>query len=318
MSETPESETPESETVASANTESGTPEWTVDRLLTWTQEYLAARGSDEPRLEADLLLAHACECKRIDLYAMKFKEVVPEEQRTVFRGLVKRRGEGVPTAYLLESKEFYSLTFRVTSDVLVPRPETEHLVIGLLDEAKARHARRSDVNETITVADVGTGSGVIAVCAAKYLPDAEVTALDVSSAALEVAHSNAELHEVADRVSFVESDLLAALPAESQFDFILSNPPYITADEYDDLPPLIKDHEPKVALLGGENGCDLIERLIPEAAERLKPGGWLMMEISPMIEADVHNLITADGRFDQPVTTKDLAGWERIVSAKLK
>lgn len=287
-------------------------EWTVGRLLQWTTEHLKKRGAETPRLEAELLLAEALGCQRIELYT-SFAEVPAEDRRTVFRDLVRRRGEGTPVAYLLGRREFYSLSFRVTPDVLIPRPETELLVVALLDLAKQRAP-----GQATAVCDVGTGSGVIAVCAAKYLAGARVTAVDVSPAALDVARSNAAEHGVADRIEFLQGDLLAPVPPEARFDLIVSNPPYVAAGELEGLAPEVKDHEPRVALLAGERGTEVIERLVPQAAEHLSPGGHLLVEISPMVHDRVAALIASDDRYEPGPTIKDSARLPRVVQATRK
>jgi release factor glutamine methyltransferase len=286
--------------------------WTIGRLLEWTADYLADREADSPRLDAEILLAEARGCKRIDLYAA-FAEEADEKVRLAFRELVRRRAEGTPVAYLVGYREFYSLRFRVTPDVLIPRPETELLVVRLLELAGDRPA-----GKPITIADVGTGSGVIAVCAAKHLPSARVTAVDISGPALGVAKSNAGDHKVSDRVEFFESDLLDAVDADRRFDFILSNPPYVTSDEMQTLAPTVKDHEPQVALVAGTAGTDVIERLVPQAAERLNPGGHLLFEISPMLEQAAQELIDGEGRLERGSIIKDLAGHARVVQARRK
>jgi release factor glutamine methyltransferase len=288
-------------------------EWTIGKLLQWTSDYLKQHGSESPRLEAEVLLAHARGCKRVDLYT-SFGEPADEALRTKFRALVKRRAEGVPFAYLVGKREFYSLDFKVTPDVLIPRPETEFLVIALLDLIKSMPAG----NEAIQVADVGTGSGIIALSVAKHAPRVQSTAIDVSSAALGIAKENAERLGVSERVEFVESDLFAALPAGRMFDFIASNPPYITTAEFAALSPEVRDHEPQLALVAGENGLSVIERLLPQAAERLRPGGTLLLEISPMLQQRVESLVAADPRWALAPTTKDLAGHARVVRARRK
>ena len=289
-----------------------TETWTVGRLLEWTRGYLQDRGAESPRLDAEVLLAAARGCRRIELYTA-FDEVPAEPTRTAFRELVRRRAEGTPVAYLVGHREFYSLSFRVTPDVLIPRPETEFLVIGLLDLVKARPDTSSP-----EICDVGTGSGIIAICAAVHLPSANVTALDVSPAALKVAQGNAQVHHVAERIEFFESDLFSALPAECRFDLIACNPPYISTDEFAQLSRDVAEHEPALALVAGPRGTDIIERLIPQAAERLHPGGHLLLEISPMIESVVLQLLTSDGRYDLLPTMKDLAGSARVVTARRK
>jgi release factor glutamine methyltransferase len=285
--------------------------WTIGRLLTWTTDYLKQHGSDSPRLDAEVLLAESRGCKRIELYT-KFDEPADDATRTKFRELVKQRAEGKPVAYLVGRREFYSLSFRVTADVLVPRPETESLVLRLIELFK----QGTIVADEPRIADIGTGSGIIAVCAAKHLPAARVTAVDASKAALTVAQENAEALGVADRIEFVESDLFAAMPAERRFHMVASNPPYVSEGEFATLSPTVRNFEPRQALVAGPSGVEVIERLIPQAAERLEPGGWLLMEISPMIEPAVRELVEQHSGFELGPTIKDLAGLPRIVQAK--
>ena len=288
-----------------------TEAWTTGRLLQWTTDYLKQRGADSPRLDAEVLLAHALGSQRIQLYTA-FGDEPAEDVRKAFRELVRRRAEGTPVAYLVGRREFYSLSFRVTPDVLIPRPETEFLVIRLLDLAELQ----SPAGEAWQIADVGTGSGIIAVCAAKRLENCRVMALDISPAALEVARSNAIEHGVESRIEFIESDLLSAAPGGRRFDFIVSNPPYIAEHEMAGLSRDVRDYEPRGALVAGPKGTEIIERLIPQAAERLVPGGWLLIEISPQIDAVVRELIAADGHFEPHPTIKDLAGHARVVQAR--
>jgi release factor glutamine methyltransferase len=286
-------------------------DWTILRLLSWTADFLRQKGADSPRLDAELLLAEARRCERIDLYA-SFDQKPDEATRAAFRELVRRRAEGTPVAYLLGRREFYSLSFRVTPDVLIPRPETEFVVVALLDRAKQREAD----GRPVRIADVGTGSGILAVCAAKYVEGAEVTAIDLSAAALAVARSNAADHGVADRITFLEGDLLEASPKNDRYDFIVSNPPYVSEEEMKTLAREVRDHEPHLALTTGGRGVAIVERLIPQTAERLTPGGWLAIEISPMIEAETRQLIEADARLQIGPTIKDLAGLARVVQAR--
>ncbi|HBO42495.1 MAG TPA: peptide chain release factor N(5)-glutamine methyltransferase [Planctomycetaceae bacterium] len=292
---------------------SQTETWTVGRLLSWTNDYFAKRGADSPRLDAEILLAEALGCRRIDLYA-RFDDVPDDTRRARFREMVCRRAEHAPVAYLVGHREFYSLSFRVTPDVLIPRPETELLVVAALDRLKAR----GNGEEPASVCDVGTGSGAIAVTLAKHLPSARLTAVDLSAAALAVARENARSHGVADRIEFVESDLFAALPPEARFDLIVSNPPYVSESEWADLSPEVRDHEPRIALVAGPRGTEIIERLLAEAAARLKPGGYLIVEISPMIHEAVCSLVESSGTFASPETIKDLARLPRIVCARLR
>lgn len=293
-----------------AEAQSDPDAWTIGRLLNWTTDFFTQRGIDSPRLESEVLLAHCRGCQRILLYTA-FDEPASDELREKFRGLVKQRAAGTPVAYLVGKREFYSLDFVVTPDVLVPRPETELLVVALTDHAKAA----GKVNAELTIADVGTGSGIIAVCVAKSLPHSKVVAVDVSTKALEVAKRNAERHGVAERTELVESNLLDAIDMGRKFDFIASNPPYITTSEMQELDKSVRDFEPHLALHGGAEGTDVIAPLVKQAAERLKPGGLLLMEVSPMIAQRVEKLID-DAPLERLETLKDLDGHQRIIQAR--
>ncbi|MGO9113453.1 MAG: peptide chain release factor N(5)-glutamine methyltransferase [Thermoguttaceae bacterium] len=284
--------------------------WTVGRLLQWTADYLKSRAADSPRLDAEILLAQALGCQRIQLYTA-FDDVPVDEQRAAFRELVRQRAEGTPVAYLVGRREFYSLSFQVGPGVLIPRPETELIIVTLLDLGK----QRTDPSPP-RIADVGTGSGILAVTLAKHLPAAQVVATDTSKVALETAAENARRHGVAERVQWVECDLLSGVEAESTFDFIVSNPPYISTTEYEKLPRDVKNFEPREALLAGPKGTEVIERLILQAAERLRPGGHVLIEISPMVHSAVQALLAAAPGLQPGPTVKDLARLPRVVQAK--
>jgi release factor glutamine methyltransferase len=285
--------------------------WTVGRLLTWTTDFLKSKGADSPRLDAEVLLAHARSCQRIELYTA-FEEEPTEAVRTAFRELVGRRAKGTPVAYLVGRREFFSLNFEVTPDVLIPRPETETLVVRAIDLAK------SLAGDKLHIADVGTGSGIIAVTMAKRAKNCRVTAIDISPAALEVARRNAEKHGVAERIEFVESDLLAAASSETKFDMVLSNPPYVATNEMATLAADVRDYEPHLALDGGVNGTQAIERLVPQAAERLQPGGWLLVEVGVSNSALVENIVKANAAFELNETLSDLGNIPRVVQARRK
>jgi len=292
-----------------------TDPWTIGRLLQWTAGYLKDHGADSPRLDAEVLLAHVVGCERIALYT-RFGEEPDEQMRAAYRGLVKERAAGKPVAYLVGKREFYSLSFAVSPDTLIPRPETEFVVIGLLDAAKTQ--KPVVRAEGLDIADVGTGSGILAVTAAKKLPTAHVTAVDISPAALEIAAANAAAHGVAERVEFIESDLFAKVPAGKKFDLVVSNPPYITTAEMAELPRDVADYEPHGALEAGPRGTEVIERLLPQAAERLVEGGRLFIELSPQLHDAVQKLIAADGRFDRQPTIDDHGHRPRVVHARRK
>lgn len=281
--------------------------WTVGRLLTWTTEWLGTKGSDSPRLDAEVLLAHVRGCQRILLYTA-FDTPVADAERARFRELVKRRGEGEPVAYLVGSREFFSLPFAVSPAVLVPRPETEGLVVRAIDLCQGLDAPR--------IMDVGTGSGAIAVTLAKRLPRARLVATDISAAALAVARDNAQRHGVADRIEFVECDLCADPRATGPFDVIVSNPPYVRDDEFDALPRDVRLHEPKGALVAGPTGAEVIARLAREAVGRLVPGGWLIVEIGPNVADAAAAAVAAVPGLELGITRKDLAGLPRILEAR--
>jgi release factor glutamine methyltransferase len=287
--------------------------WTIGRLLNWTTDFLREKGAESPRLDAEVLLAHVRGCKRIELYTA-FEEVADEQLRQRFRELVKERAGGKPVAYLVGQREFFSLPFEVTADVLIPRPETELVVVRALDLAK--QSPLTERTDGIQIADVGTGSGILAVTLAKRLPAAKVTAVDVSPAALAVAQRNAQRHGVAERIEWFHSDVFAGVPADRQFDLVVSNPPYITSAEMRALADDVRRYEPALALDGGEQGTAVIERLIPQAAQRLRPFGWLLMEISPTIVGQVESLVEAETRLERRATLKDLAGLPRVVQAQ--
>jgi release factor glutamine methyltransferase len=241
-----------------------------------------------------------------------FEEPASDDLRQSFRALVKRRAEGTPVAYLVGKREFFSLEFEVSPDVLIPRPETEHVIVALLDAVK--QAGRS--NDTVQIADVGTGSGILAVTAAKRLKNAHLTAVDSSPQALEVARRNATRHEVEDRIEFVQSDLFEHVPDATAFDYIVSNPPYVSTAEWEQLPPGVKNYEPRAALEAGADGLAVIRRLVPSAARRLSASGELYMEISPMIAAQAECIIRETPDLDMQPTIADLAGHPRVIHAR--
>jgi len=281
--------------------------WTVGRLLTWTADWLTTKGSESARLDAEVLLAHVRGCQRILLYTA-FDTPVSDAERARFRELVKRRGDGEPVAYLVGNREFFSLPFAVSPAVLVPRPETEGLVVRVIDLCKPLTASR--------IIDVGTGSGAIAVTLAKHLPRARLAATDISPAALAVARENAARHGVAERIEFLECDLLSAPQAAGPWDVIVSNPPYVRDDEFDALPRDVRLHEPKGALVAGPTGVEVVARLAADAVGSLAAGGWLVIEIGPVVAAAAERALAAVPGLVPGPTLADMAGLPRIVQAR--
>jgi release factor glutamine methyltransferase len=229
-----------------------------------------------PELRADaardavVLLLHTLDVSRAELLASPQRELSAQEQ-AAYEGMVKRRVASEPVQYITGRQEFYGLTLDVTPAVLIPRPETEHLVEAVLAAL--------DPTQALRILDVGTGSGAIAIALATHLPNAQITASDISPAALEVARANAARHNPTRRIRFVESDLLAALAGTEAFDAIVSNPPYVPEGERETLHPQVREYEPAVALFAGPAGLDIYRRLIPEARAALRPGGLLALEI---------------------------------------
>jgi release factor glutamine methyltransferase len=281
--------------------------WTIARLLDWTTRYLTGKDIENPRLDAEVLLSHALGCKRIELYT-RHDDEPPEETRAKFKELVQQRVKGCPVAYLVGRKEFFSLELEVNRDVLIPRPDTESVVGECLRLAKEIAAPQ--------ILDIGTGSGCLAVAVAKYHKTAYVTAVDVSAAALAVAARNAGKHGVAERIHFLEGDLFAPVPAGERFDLILSNPPYIPHGDIAGLAVGVREYEPHLALDGGADGYAVFDRLIAGAPERLKPGGYLIVEIGAPQEESARQRIEAVGVYELGKTILDGSGHPRVLRAR--
>ncbi len=285
--------------------------WTVGRLLTWTTEWLGTRGSDSPRLDAEVLLAFVRNCPRILLYTA-FDEVVDGEQRQKFRELVRRRGQGEPVAYLVGIKEFFSMSLKVTPATLIPRPETEGLVVRALDVWKQEFSGKAGMR----VLDVGTGSGALAIVLATHMKDASITATDVSQEALDIASANVSKHALDRRIRLFQSNVLDHPDLAGSWDIIVSNPPYIREDEFEGLSDDVRLYEPREALVGGVTGCEVVQRLVQQASGSLASGGWLFIEIGPSTVAAAEKSISdTPGLVGEP-TLKDAAGLARIVQAR--
>jgi len=281
--------------------------WTIGRLLDWTSQFLAQKGSEFPRLDAEVLLAHSLGCKRIELYT-RYDEVASDEARQRFRELIGKRLERCPVAYLVGRKEFFGLEFEVNPSVLIPRPDTEHVVMECLRLAKE--------NPEPYILDLGTGSGAIAVAVAKQHKTARVTATDLSPDALAIAERNAAKHAVADRIRFLRGDLFAPLPPGELFDFVLSNPPYIAQEDLAKLPPGVRDYEPHLALDGGPGGYVVFDRLVGQTCEHLKPGGYLIVEIGAAQEAPARQRISSHADYELGTTIRDGSGHPRVLRAR--
>ena len=289
--------------------ETGNGVWTVGRLLQWTKDWLGRRGVDEPRLSAELLLAHALRCAKIEVYT-RFDDVPEEACLTKYRELVRRAGEHEPIAYLLGKKEFFSLDFEVSPAVLVPRPETETLVHAVVDYCRA------DPREEWSILDAGTGSGCIAVAVAKYVGEASVVATDQAVDAVAVCRKNVERHGLANRVRVVQADWIDVPPElrpRDGYDVIVSNPPYIIQATLTSLPPTVRDYEPLAALDGGPDGLAAYRRLAETAPAALAPGGAVFVELGHGQCDAVVEIFAGRGRLVHCRTWQDQGRIDRVL-----
>jgi release factor glutamine methyltransferase len=257
--------------------------------------------SQYPRRDAELILAHVLGCDPTALLTHP-ERLLSANEADGFESLLKRRLANEPVQYLTGEQEFFGLLFEVSPNVLIPRPETEHLVEAVL--------KRFDRDANLRIVDVGTGSGAIAIALAHALPRSRVTALDLTPSVLEVARRNAERHGVIDRITLLQSDLLAAA-GSTEFDVVVSNPPYIADGEK--LEPQVANYEPRSALYAGPTGLEVYERLIPQARTVLKPRGWLMMEIGYGQQPALQTLL---GGWSEVSFVPDLQGIARVVHAQ--
>lgn len=310
----------------------------VRSLLRQGVEQLRAAAVPSFTLAAELLLLHVTDRDRTWLYAHPEEILSPETAEEYF-ALLRRRSLGEPTQHLTGKQEFWGLEFEVNPQVLIPRPETEHLIEVALDRLAVREIRAGRparlTGENLTIVDIGTGSGCIAITLAKELPAATIYATDISKAALEVAKRNAARLGFSDRIHFLESNLLEAFqsaafaaqaPASGQsqvtsshqpllFDLIISNPPYVGLRETESLPMEVRDHEPRTALYGGEEGYELYGAIIPQAAQHLKPSGLLILELGFNSLPAAEPLLDAS-HWSNVAVTNDLAGIPRVISAQ--
>ena len=270
---------------------------------------LTASQVGSPRMNAELLLMFTLGCDRAYLFAHPERELTAEEQSR-YEEAIEQRARGIPAQYITGHQEFWGMDFIVTPAVLIPRPETEHVIETVLKLNDGGRASSSGYLPHIV--DVGTGSGCIALALAKELSHAEIHATDISSAALEIARTNAARHQLERRIHFHQTDLLRGFDRDA-FDFVVSNPPYVGESEEDQVQLEVRKFEPRNAVFAGTTGLEVIERLIPQAHAVLKPGGWLVIEISGTIADRVKLLL--DG-WNQVQITNDLQGIPRVISAQ--
>ena len=292
---------------------------TIRDILNWAAEYLKSLNIPSDRLDSEVLLSFVLNKDRTYLYANSEKPILPEEHKK-FKELIERRGRREPLSYITGEKEFWSLKFKVSRDTLIPRPETEILVQTVLDIIRSQW---SVVSGQLNILDIGTGSGNIAVSIAKESPESHVFTVDKSDSALSVAKENAEIHGVAERITFLKGDLYDLrlenskfqIPNSKLYDIIVSNPPYIPTGDIEGLMPEVRDWEPRWALDGGKDGLEIIQKIIKDAPLFLKSKGFLAMEIGFGQSEEVSRIISETDKFDNIKTIKDLSGIERVVTA---
>jgi release factor glutamine methyltransferase len=281
----------------------------VHDILNETARSFAAAGIPSPRLDAEVLLAFCLDCEKMDFIK---NPAMPVNAKTLasFQKLVARRIAWEPVAYITGRKEFWSFVLEVDNSVLIPRPDTEILVEEALNICKER-----DWTE-IKILDIGAGSGAIALALAREIPQAQLTATDISAAALATARKNARNLNLDHRIEFLQGDLLE--PVDGIFDIIVSNPPYIAEEEYDQLPVGVKDYEPQEALLAGKGGLDFHQKIIAEAPGHLKNNGWLLLEIGATQGAPIRSIFAASGQYSDIGVRNDYAGLPRVIKARRK
>lgn len=292
--------------VTAATTGPGRDVWTTRRLLQWTTSYFARKGFDSPRVAAEMLLAHVLGTRRLRLY-MEADRPASDLERAALRELVERAARHEPVDYLVGQAPFFSMMLKVSPAVLIPRPSTESLVEHII-----QHARRTPGFGSPLIADIGTGSGAIAIALARHVPHAQVIATDISAEALAIARANAAEQGVADRIAFVQGDLLEPL-AGRRVRYLVSNPPYISDAEWAVVEPNVKDYEPEHALRGGVDGLKFIRALVAGARQHLESPGQLVLEIAASQKAAALQLAAAAAGLTNPHVLADHERLPRVL-----
>jgi release factor glutamine methyltransferase len=288
--------------------------WTVRSALQWTADYFSRNHIDSPRLDAEVLLAHALGKDRLALY-LHYEDTVPGTVLEAYRGLIRRRVNREPTAYITGVREFYSISLAVEPSVLIPRPETEHLVEYVLEHV--RNHTDPAVRESPKILEIGTGSGNLCLALAKHLPGARVTSLEISFSAIAVAMKNLRAHpDCSDRIHLLQGDLVECLhPERTKFHLIVSNPPYVSRESWDDLAPEVRDYEPRLALDGGHQGMEILDNILNRAATHLLPDGALVLEIGEDQAESLAAVAEATGHYREHLVLDDYAGKPRVFIA---
>ncbi|MBS1257961.1 MAG: Release factor glutamine methyltransferase [Candidatus Scalindua arabica] len=289
---------------------------TIRNILKWAITTLKEADIDPPGINADTLLSFVLSCDRTRLYTNP-DEIISDADISWYKELINERIRHVPLQYITHRVEFMSLDFFVNECVLIPRPETEILVETVLENAQDKRYS----NRKITIMDIGTGSGNIAVSLAKNLSNVEIYASDISQEALEIAKANAQKHNVVDKVHFLHGDLSGAFIShidQGSVDFIVSNPPYVSESEWKNLEPELRDHEPREALVAEKDGLCFYRRIIRDASDWLMPDGYLVIEIGETQSDTIIMLVESERHYGDIEISKDLQGKERIISARRK
>jgi len=289
----------------------GATTWTILSVLQWAQHYLRTKGISEPRAGAEVLLAHCLKCSRLDLY-LRHDQPLSDDELSCYKKGLKRRLGHEPTQYVTGHQEFWSLDFLVSPAVLIPRPETELLV-----EAVLKHLSRSKPGGvTPQILDIGTGSGILAVTLAAELPQALVVAVDQSWESLGLARENARRHKVEHQINWILADLVSALAPRALFEAIVANPPYVPTADWEQLPPEIKEYEPRLALDGGPDGLEVIRALVLAVQPLLQPDGLLALEVGQGQAETVQQLLEQAGAYTPSEIVLDYQRLGRVVLAR--
>jgi release factor glutamine methyltransferase len=280
---------------------------TVLDSIKLSTDYLEKKGIESPRINAELLLAHILSCKRLDLY-LSFDRPLGDDEVLIYRTFLKRRGEYEPLQYIIGSVEFYGLPFKVDPSVLIPRPETEILVEEIINNSKNKN--------NLKILDIGTGSGNIAVSLAHHIPDAKIIATDISKESLLLASENSSMNKTENQVQFILDDILLNELKENEFDLIVSNPPYISKEDFKDLPPELKVYEPKHALTDDANGLFYYKQIAVKAKILLKKNGSVYFEVGKGQSGEVKKILE-ENNFSEIMIKNDYLNIERVIRGKL-